>query len=225
MLWNPNYTRGKRCYWCPKNFQRCVKRNLFCRLVTAATFWKAWHRLRLCLTQCSTLENGSITWFYRRKERKPSGCSINEKEHKHQNQTLNPSSKLHSTWGNGPISLNLGVLVNKMGIKANVQGYCNDQFSSVTQSRLTLCDPMNRSTPGLPVHHQLPESTQTHVHWVGDATQPSHPLSSPSPPALNLSRHHKGVRGEGERRVHASWAQFWFGMMDKVLEMESSDAA
>ena len=63
------------------------------------------------------------------------------------------------------------------------------QFSSVAQSYLTLCDPMNRSTPGLPVHHQLPESTQTHVHWVGDTTQPSHPLSSPSPPALNLSQH------------------------------------
>ena len=63
------------------------------------------------------------------------------------------------------------------------------QFSSVTQSRLTLCDPMNRSTPGLPVHHQLPESTQTHVHRVSDAIQPFHPLSSPSPPALNLSQH------------------------------------
>ena len=48
---------------------------------------------------------------------------------------------------------------------------------------------MNRRTPGIPVHHQLPESTQTHVHWVGDAIQPSHPLSSPSPPALNLSQH------------------------------------
>ena len=62
-------------------------------------------------------------------------------------------------------------------------------FSSVAQSHLTLCDPMNRSTPGLPVHHQLPESTQTHVHCVGDAIQPSHPLFSPSPPALNLSQH------------------------------------
>ena len=61
------------------------------------------------------------------------------------------------------------------------------QFSSVTQSRPTLCDPMNLSTPGLSVHHQLPESTQTHIHPVGDAIQPSHPRSSPSPPALNLS--------------------------------------
>ena len=57
------------------------------------------------------------------------------------------------------------------------------QFSSVVQSCLTLCDPMNRSTPGLPVHHQLLEFTQTHVHRVGDAIQPSHPLLSPSPPA------------------------------------------
>ena len=63
------------------------------------------------------------------------------------------------------------------------------QFSSVAQSCPTLCDPMNRSTPGLPVHHQLPEFTQTHVHRVGDAIQPSPPLSSPSPPALNLSQH------------------------------------
>ena len=63
------------------------------------------------------------------------------------------------------------------------------QFSSITQSCLTLCNPMNCSTPGLPVHHQLPEFTQTHVHWVGDAIQPSHPLSSPSPPAPNPSQH------------------------------------
>ena len=63
------------------------------------------------------------------------------------------------------------------------------QFSLVAQSCPTLWDPMDCSTPGFPVHHQLPEFTQTHVHWVGDAIQPSHPLSSPSPPAFNLSWH------------------------------------
>ena len=63
------------------------------------------------------------------------------------------------------------------------------QFSSVAQSCTTLCDPMNHSTPGLPVHHQLPEFTQTHVHQVNDAIQPSHPLSSPSPPAPSPSQH------------------------------------
>ena len=62
------------------------------------------------------------------------------------------------------------------------------QFSSVTQSCPTLYNPMNCSTPGLPVHHQLPELTQTHIHQVGDAIQPSHPLSSPSPPAPNPSQ-------------------------------------
>ena len=62
-------------------------------------------------------------------------------------------------------------------------------LSSVAQSCLTLCDPMNRSTPSLPVYHQLPEFTQTHVHQVSDAIQPSHPLSSPSPPAPNPSQH------------------------------------
>ena len=61
------------------------------------------------------------------------------------------------------------------------------QFSHSVMS--TLCDPMNHSTPGLPVKHQLPEFTQTHVHRVGDAIQPSHPLSSPSPRALSLSQH------------------------------------
>ena len=63
------------------------------------------------------------------------------------------------------------------------------QFSSVAQSCLTLCDPMNCSMPGLPVHHHLLEFTQTHVHRVRDAIQPSHPRSSPSPPALNPSQH------------------------------------
>ena len=64
------------------------------------------------------------------------------------------------------------------------------QFSSVAQLCPTLCDPMDSSTPVLLVHHQIPEFTQTHVHWVSDAIQPSHPLSSPSLPAFNLSQHH-----------------------------------
>ena len=64
-----------------------------------------------------------------------------------------------------------------------------DQIRSVAQLCPTLCNPMNRSTPGLPVHHQLPEFTQTHVHRVSDAIQPSHPLSAPSPPAPNPSQH------------------------------------
>ena len=64
----------------------------------------------------------------------------------------------------------------------------NTQFSSVAQSCLTLCNPMNHSTPGVPVHHQVPEPTQTHVHWVSETIQPSHPLSSPSPPAFDLSQ-------------------------------------
>ena len=63
------------------------------------------------------------------------------------------------------------------------------QFSSVAQSCPTLRDPMNHNTPGLPVHHQLPEFTQTHIHRVSDAIQPSHPRSSPSPPAPNPSQH------------------------------------
>ena len=68
----------------------------------------------------------------------------------------------------------------------------NHKFSSVAQSCLTLCNPMDCSTPGLPVHHQLPVLTQTHVHWLGNAIQPSYPLSSPSPPIFSLS-HHQGL--------------------------------
>ena len=71
-------------------------------------------------------------------------------------------------------------------LRSSRSGYCSVQFSSVAQSCPTLRDPMNRSTPGLPVHHQLPEFTQAHVHRVSDAIQP---LSSPSPPALNPSQH------------------------------------
>ena len=66
---------------------------------------------------------------------------------------------------------------------------CSVQFSLVTQLCPTLCDPMSRSMPGLPVHHQLPEFTQTHIHWVSDAIQPSYHLLSPSPPAPNPSQH------------------------------------
>ena len=78
---------------------------------------------------------------------------------------------------------------NKNAILQNTVGFLklSVQFSSVSQLCLTLCDLMNRSTPGLPVHHQLPEFTQTHVHRVGDAIQPSHLLPYPSPPAFNLS--------------------------------------
>ena len=80
------------------------------------------------------------------------------------------------------------------------------QFSSVSQSCPTQCDPINHSTPGLPVHHQLPEFTQTHVHRVGDAIQPSHPLSSPSPPAPNPP----SIRVfSSESTLHMRWPKYW----------------
>ena len=79
------------------------------------------------------------------------------------------------------------VVVNIVNSPAEILS--TDQIRSVAQSCRTLCDPMNHSTPGLPVHHQLPEFTQTHVYRVSDAIQPSHPLSSPSPPAPNPSQY------------------------------------
>ena len=80
------------------------------------------------------------------------------------------------------------------------------QFSSVGQLCPTLCDPMNHGKPGFPVHHQLPEFTQIHIHWVGDAIQPSPPLSSPSPPALNLSQH-QGLLKESPLQIR--WPKYW----------------
>ena len=80
------------------------------------------------------------------------------------------------------------------------------QFSSVTQLCLTDCDPMDCSTPGFPVHHQLPELAQTHVHWVSYAIQQSHPLSSPSPLAFNLSQH-QGLSNESALRIR--WPKYW----------------
>ena len=82
------------------------------------------------------------------------------------------------------------------------------QFSSVAQSCPTLCDPMDCSTPGFPVHHQLPEFAQTHVHQVSNAIQPSHPLSSPSPSAFNLSQH-QGLSHFNESVLHIRWPKYW----------------
>ena len=89
--------------------------------------------------------------------------------------------------------------------KLNFSGRIALQFSSIARSCPTLCHPMNCSMPGLPVHHQLLELTQTHVHWVGDAIQPSHPLSSPSPPSIFPS-----IRVfSNESALHIRWPKYW----------------
>ena len=93
-------------------------------------------------------------------------------------------------WKRFSLSLASGIcLTLKIPLSFHLTSLPTHNFSSVAQLCPTPCDPMNRSTPSLTVHHQLPELTQTHVHWVGDAIQPSHPLSSPSPPAPNPSQH------------------------------------
>ena len=89
---------------------------------------------------------------------------------------------------------------------SNKSFYVSMHFSSVTQSCPTLCDPMNRSRPGLPVHHQLPEFTQTHAHRVSDGIQPSHPLSSPShlppvPPSIKVL--------SNESTLRMRWPKYW----------------
>ena len=83
------------------------------------------------------------------------------------------------------------------------------QFSSVAQSCPTLCDPIDCSTPGLPVHHQLPELAQIHAHWDSGAIQPSHPLSSPSPPVFNLSQHPSIQVFSNESVLCIRWPKYW----------------
>ena len=88
------------------------------------------------------------------------------------------------------ITISLGYMPGSGTVGSTTSTFFSSvQFGSVTQSCLTLCNPMDYSTPGFPAHHQLPELTQTHVHRVGDAIQPSYPLLSTSLPAFNLSKH------------------------------------
>ena len=122
------------------------------------------------------------------------------------------SSRERSLWC---ISIHLS-LVNLMGSgvrqtwvkSAPLISHATYQYSSVAQSCLTLCDPVDCSKPGLPVHHQLLEFTQTHVHWVGDALQLSHPLSSPSPAAFNLSQH-QDLFFSNEPALRIRWPKYW----------------
>ena len=107
------------------------------------------------------------------------------------------------------------LLICKPGNKHKAKTYT--QFSSVAQSFSTLCDPMNRSTPGLPVHHQLPELTQIHVHWVSDAIQPSHPLLSPSPHVPNASQH-QVLSNESALRMR--WPMYWSFSFSIILSKE-----
>ena len=109
------------------------------------------------------------------------------------------SVSLMNWWYNGENKMSQKWIECKAEWKASVQ------FSSVAQSSLTLCNTINRSTPGLPVHHQLPQFTQTHVHQVSDAIQPSHPLSSPSPPAPNPSQHQSFPMSQ----LNMRWQKYW----------------
>ena len=113
---------------------------------------------------------------------------------------------LRSMWKKGLVVCNSSSCYSSLWAG---NSFCeNSQFSSVAQLCLTLCDPMNHSTPGLPVHHQLPEFTQTQVHWVSDAFQPSHPLSSPSPPAPNPSQHQSLFQWVSSSREGAKVLEF-----------------
>ena len=106
------------------------------------------------------------------------------------------------------------LLIAKLRLKLKKVGkatrrFSSFQFSIVTQLCPTLCNPMNCSMTGLPVNHQLPEFTQTHVHWVGDAIKPSHPLPSPSPSAFNLSQQERFSFFSNETGLHIKWSNYW----------------
>ena len=95
-------------------------------------------------------------------------------------------------------------------------------YYSVSQSCPTLCEPMNYSTPGFPILHHLLEFAETHIHWVSDAIQQSHPLSSPSPPAFNLSQHQSF---SNELALHIRWPKYWSFSLSISLSNEYSKAA
>ena len=121
--------------------------------------------------------------------------------------------KLHSTYRLPGDFVKMQILIQLLG-DSNATGPGTTleisavQFSLVAQSCLHLCDPMDYSTPGFPVHHQIPELTQTHIHQVGDAIQPSHPLSSASPPAFNLSQHQNLFQGVSSSHQVAKVLEF-----------------
>ena len=120
----------------------------------------------------------------------------------HNQVTSNRSAGIH-------VYLKFKICAPRLYCLSNIKSV---QFSSVAQSCPTLCDTMNCSMPGLPVHQQLPEFTQTHVHWVSDSIQPSHPLLSPSPPACNLSQHQglsQSFPASSESVLHIRWPKYW----------------
>ena len=104
------------------------------------------------------------------------------------------------------IFASIRVFSNELVLRIGWPKYWSFQFSSVAQSCPINCDLMNHSTPGLPVQYKLPELTQTHAHRIGDAIQPSHPLSSPSPPAPNPFQH-QGFSNEST--LHMRWQKYW----------------
>ena len=134
------------------------------------------HLCSLCCPICRIIDKDySYVWSLPLKKKLPiQGYHIHFKLQNH-------------IWGSNNLELLLNQLL-KMSLQTIILSYFNFQFSSVTQPCPTLCIPMDCSTPGFPVHHQLPELAPTHVHWDGDAILPSHPLSSPCPPAFNLSQ-------------------------------------
>ena len=119
-----------------------------------------------------------------------------------------PWSLFFECWVKPAFSLSFSTFIKRVLVAFHFLPFqfSSVQFISVAQSCPTLCDPMDHSTPGLPVHHQLPEFTQTHVHWVSDAIQPSHPLSLPSPSALNFP----SIRVfSKESALHITWPKYW----------------
>ena len=144
-----------------------------------------------------------LHWVRSRKQKRNRAMGINDSKGKREEERA-----VHLMLIFGTVFLTLGY-----------RSYWN-HCSSVTQSCLILWDPMDCSTPGFPVHHQLPEPAQAHVHWVSDAIQPSHPLLSPSPSAFSLSQH-QGLSKYSA--LHIRWPKYWSFSFTSVLPMNIQD--
>ena len=167
------------------------------------SFWEVYQQqhYQLGLKETETLQNENTHWISRillagGSLIKPHSYKICAIFHENETITQEPKEQSWETWKIISRIIYIQLRPNQRMSNIFPDGFQNwyepvipsVQFSSVAQSCLTLCHPMNHSTTGLPVHHHLPEFSQTHVHQVGDAIQPSHPLSSPFPPAPNPSQ-------------------------------------
>ena len=161
----------------------CLEGNLIAPILPRTTAGPRWHWAHAWPAGCDSPAEPALPWIGAVPWSPTQGSMKRQAwEEPQSSSSFLPLSCRCGIKDQGPTNLHC------VRVSQSVQ-FSSAHFSSVAQLCPTLCDPMDCSMPGFPVHHQLPEFTQTHVHWISDAIQPSHPLSIPSPPAFNLSQH------------------------------------